>query len=93
MIHTFAKEYTFEDKTYTEIDIPLDNLKGSDIDSIQKQWRAAGNMAPLPVLDTSFCIRCAAAAAKQPLEFFEQLPGREYLRLTQKITDFFLVSD
>lgn len=93
MIHTFAKEYTFEDKTYTEIDIPLDNLEGSDIDRIQKQWRAAGNMAPLPVLDTSFCARCAAAAAKLPLEFFERLPGREYLWLTQRVSDFFLVSD
>lgn len=93
MIHTFAKEYTFEDKTYTEIDIPLDDLKGLDIEKVQKQWRAAGNMAPLPVLDMSFCIRCAAAAAHLPLEFFERLPGREYLRLTQKISDFFLVSD
>lgn len=93
MLHTFAKEYTFEDKTYTEIDIPLDNLKGVDIDRIQKRWRAAGNMALLPVLDASFCVHCAADAAHLPLEFFEQLPGREYLRLTQKISDFFLVSD
>jgi len=93
MLYTFAREYTFEDKAYTEIDIPLDDLKRSDIDRIQKQWRAAGNMAPLPVLDTSFCVRCAAAVTKQPLEFFEQLPGREYLRLTQKVSDFFLVSD
>lgn len=93
MIHTFAKEYTFEDKTYTEIDIPLDNLKGSDIDRIQKQWRAAGNMAVVPVLEASFCALCAAAAAHLPIEFFERMPARDYLMLTQAVSNFFLVSD
>lgn len=93
MIHTFAKEYTFEDKTYTEIDIPLEKLEGNDIEAIQKQWRAAGNMASLPVLDMAFCARCAAAAARLPLEFFDHLPAREYMWLTQKVSNFFLVSD
>lgn len=93
MIHTFAKEYTFEDKTYTEIDIPLEKLEGNDIEAIQKQWRAAGNIASLPVLDMAFCSRCAATATHLPLEFFEHLPAREYILLTQKVSNFFLVSD
>lgn len=93
MLHTFKKEFFFEDKGYKEIDIPLDNLTGADINRIQKQWRAAGNMAVVPVLDAEFCAYCAAAAAKLPLEFFERLSGQEYLRLTQKIADFFLAAD
>ena len=93
MLHTFAKEYTFEDKTYTEIDIPLEKLEGNDMELIQQQWRAAGNIASIPVLDMSFCARCAAAAAHLPLEFFEHLPAREYMWLTQKVSNFFLVSD
>ena len=78
MLHTFAKEYTFEDKTYTEIDIPLDNLKGVDIDRIQKRWRAAGNMALLPVLDASFCVHCAADAAVEQVcdQIEEELQGK-----------------
>ncbi len=93
MLYRFKKEFFFEDKGYKEIDIPLDRLTGADINRIQRLWRAAGNMAVMPVLDAGFCAYCAADAAKLPLEFFERLPGQDYLRLTQKISDFFLASD
>ncbi len=93
MIHNFSVGYTFEDKIYNSVDIPLERLVGEDIQRILKQWRTAGNMVVIPVLDASFCALCAAAAAHLPIEFFERMPARDYLMLTQAVSNFFLGSD
>ena len=90
MLHTFSVPYEFEGETYKEIEINLDGLKGSDIAAVRKQWSAAGNFAPMATVDSDFCARIAAKATKKPIEFFEEMPAKDYCKITQEVTNFLL---
>lgn len=90
MTHVFAKPYTFEGKEYASIDIDLESFTGAQFAAVKKSWAKEGNYAAVPALDSEFCIRCAAHLAKQPVEFFEQLPAGEYCKLAQAVSGFLL---
>ena len=90
MTYKFSKPYEFEGKTYEELTIDLESLKGSDIATVTRQWNQAGNFAALPKIDCDFCARLAARVAKQPLEFFNEMPGRDYSNITQEVSNFLM---
>lgn len=90
MKHVFAKPYEFEGKTYEEITFDLDALKGADISAAKKEFTATGNYSPLPSTDSDFCALLLARMTKQPVEFFTELPAREYCGLTQKVSNFLI---
>ena len=88
--YEFSKKYTFEDKEYESIEFDLEELKGSDIEEIQKTFTATGTIVPVPALDYKFCASVLARAAKQPVEFFTQLPVKDYMKLVQQVSNFLL---
>lgn len=88
MKHKFAKPYKFDDIEFTEIELDLDALTGKDISSAKRVWAMAGNFSPMPSADMDFCAALAAQASKQPIEFFEQLPAREFNKVTQMVSNF-----
>ncbi|MGN0885459.1 MAG: phage tail assembly protein [Candidatus Spyradenecus sp.] len=90
MVHVFATPYDFEGKTYEQLDFNLEGLKGSDIAAVKKQFTSAGNFAAVPAADYDFCAMMLARVCKLPLEFFTELPAKEYLALTQKVSNFLL---
>lgn len=90
MKHVFSKPYEFEGETYTEIDVDLESLKGTDIAAVKKSWTTAGNFSIMPVTDSDFCVRLLAKVTKKPLEFFEELPANEYCQITQEVTNFLI---
>jgi hypothetical protein len=90
MKHVFDKPVTFEGTEYTELEMNLDSLTGKDISQAKRLWAGAGNFSPVPAADMDFCAALAAQASKQPLEFFEALPAKEYTKLTQAVSNFLL---
>lgn len=97
---TFDKPYEFEGKTYNELDIPLEDLNGAQLRKYQKSYIAsktkaqdrlqARNLLVTVSGDPDFTLFIAASASKQPVEFFEMLPAKEYISLIAQISSFLL---
>ena len=90
--HVFANPVEFEGEHYDRLDMNLDSLTGRDISKVKSQWAQAGNFSPIPAADTDFCMMIACHAAGLPAEFADVLPAREYLAITQKVSNFLLGS-
>lgn len=88
--YTFTVPYEFEGKTYEKLEFDLNSLKGSDISAVKKQYAGAGNFSPVPASDSDFCAMILARLLKQPIEFFEEMPAKDYSRLTQQVSNFLL---
>lgn len=88
--YEFSKKYEFEGTEYESIEFDLEVLSGSDIEEIQRMFMAGGNYSPVPAADSGFCAMVAARASKKPIEFFKQMPAKDYLRLTQQVSNFLL---
>lgn len=90
MIHVFSKPYVFEDEEVKEIEIDLDSLKGSDIEAAKKEFSKEGHFSAILGADPVFCMMLAARLTKRPKEFFDDLPGKDYLAISQEIQNFLL---
>lgn len=91
MKHIFSKPIKFEDEPeIKEIEIDLDSINGYDISEVKKQFSAAGNFSPILATDTDFCIMMAARKSGKPIEFFKELPGKDYLAIAQEVQNFLL---
>ena len=90
MEYVFLEPYKFEDKEYKSIELSVENIKGYDIAAVKRQWTAVGYQAPVPALDSEFCAMVAARVSKQPLEFFENLPSKDYIGLTLRVSNFLM---
>ncbi len=88
MKYVFSKPYAFEGKAFDDIDLDLESLKGSDISAVKKQFAAGGNFAVFPTVDTDYCILIAARLAKQPIEFFLEMPAPDYCAIAQRVSHF-----
>lgn len=88
--YTFSKPYEFEGETYEFIEYDLDSLKGKDIAEVKRQFNRAGNFAAVPAADSEFCALILAKVSKKPLEFFNDLPAKDYCALTQEVGNFLL---
>lgn len=87
----FSKPVIFEDKEYKEIEFDLDSLTGEDVEAVKKDFTTSGNFAAVPASDSTFCIMLLARAAKMPIEFFKVLSAKEYLKLSQEVSNFLWV--
>lgn len=90
MRYEFKKPYDFEEVTYIELVYDLDSLTGADISAAKRQWAAAGNFSPLPTTDADFCVYILAKVTKKPIEFFTEMPARDYCGITQQVSNFLM---
>jgi hypothetical protein len=90
MEYVFSKPYEFEGKEYKTIEFDLDSLKGSDIAAAKKQFSNAGNYSAVPAADSEFCALILSRVTKQPLEFFTEMPAKDYCSITQTVSNFLL---
>lgn len=90
MKYVFKKPYEFEEVIYTELEYDLDSLTGADLSAAKRQWSAAGNFSPLPTTDADFCVYILASVAKKPIEFFTEMPARDYCGITQQVSNFLM---
>lgn len=90
MRYEFKKPYEFEGVTYTELEYDLDLLTGADISAAKRQWVGAGNFSPLPTTDADFCVYILARVTRRPVEFFTEMPARDYCGITQQVSNFLM---
>ena len=93
MLYKFKEPYVFEDKRYEQVAVDLTQLCGRDIADAKRAFTKSGSFAVLPALDSDFCVEILSRLAKLPREFFDELPARDYLAITQEVTNFLMSTD
>lgn len=95
LIVKFKKPYTFERKEYTEIDLSgMEDLTGADMIRIEKRYnRNNAGINVMPEVSEEYAILFAAEASGQPVEFFEHLPGREVIKVKNRVMSFLFGSE
>ncbi len=97
---TFKTPYEYDGKTYESLEVPIEDLNGSQLhkllrdyattkDSAQEKLQAS-NIVMAISGDDKFAAFIATSLAKQPLAFAEQLPAPDYIALTLQISSFLL---
>ena len=90
MKYEFKAPYEFEGQTYTELEFDLESVTGADISAAKRQYATAGNFSPMPTTDSDFCAILLSRIARKPLEFFSEMPARDYCAITQAVTNFLM---
>ena len=91
---TLAKPFKFEGKTYTEIDLSgLESMSASDMCAAEKHLNRSGMFSPLPEMTAEYVCYIAAQTSDFPIEFFKALPPRDFIRVKNKVTNFFYGED
>lgn len=93
MVIEFKKPYTFDGNEYKEINIDLDSLTGADLLRVGKQYKKEGNSSPMKTLDETYHVMVAAKASGQKVEFFENLPAPEFVKVTTEVMAFLTGTD
>ena len=90
----FSKPYRFEGQTFTEIDLSgLDKLNATDMCAAEKHLNRSGMFSPLPEMTAEYICFVAAQVAEQPIEFFKNLPPKDFIKVKNRITSFFFAGD
>lgn len=90
MKYEFSKPYVFEGKTYEFLDVDTDKLNGYVMSSAKRKYTRAGLISAVVEMDSDYCVYVLAELCSLPLEFFYQLPGQDYSRLTRMIGNFLM---
>lgn len=85
-----SKPVKFEENTIEEINMNLDDLTGRDISKVKSEWSMTGKFSPVPATDIDFCIMVAARASNQPIDLFDVLPAKDYLKVSQEVSNFLM---
>lgn len=90
----FNKPYTFEEKTYNQVDLSgLENMTAKDMIETQKVLDRSGTFSVLPEMSVEYACIIASKATPLPIEFFKGLPLKEAIKLKNRVTSFFYGQD
>ncbi|UAT29504.1 phage tail assembly protein [Bacillus badius] len=85
----FKKPYTFEGTEYKSIDLSgIEDLTSNDLLKADQVYSEKGGFSPAPELTMQFAFIIAAQAAKLPIEFFNNLPARDGLKVKNMVVRF-----
>lgn len=88
-IVNFRKPYIFEGETFDSIDLSgLENLRAGDMIAVNKAMERGGSVNMLPEMSLEYACLISAKAAKKPVEFFQQLPPWEAIKVKNRVTSF-----
>lgn len=88
-IIVFKRPYNFEGKEYKEIDLSgIKNLSTKDLIDADKQFSATGQVALMNEITTGYACIIASKGTGLPIEFFENLPAYEGLKVKNKVMGF-----
>lgn len=86
----FSKSYVFEDDTYEGLDMScLENLTTEDLTEIEKKFYKQGIASFNPENTAVYAKIVAWKATGLPIEFFNQLPVRDMLKIKSRVVNFF----
>ena len=86
----FRKPYYFEDETYDGVDLSgLEDLSARDMIATQRTMERSGSINVLPEMSLEYACIFASKASGLPVEFFQELPPREAIKVKNRVTNFF----
>ena len=94
LVLRFKKPYSFEGETYTEVDLSgLEDLSAADLCKVGKMVKKIDGVDPIAEMSLPYAIYMAARVTGKPLEFFQQLPAREAVKLKNLVAGFLYGGD
>lgn len=95
LIIKLKKPYLFEKKEYTEIDLSgLEELTAADMIALENQYdRKSPGINVMPEVKVGYAVMMAARAAKLPVEFFNNLPPKDAMKVKNRVMGFLFGSD
>lgn len=89
LVLRFKKPYSFEGETYTEVDLSgLEDLSAADLCKVGKMVKKIDGVDPIAEMSLPYAIFMAARVTGKPIEFFQQLPAREAIKLKNLVVGF-----
>lgn len=86
----FSKPYKFDESTYEGIDLSgLEDLSARDMIKTQREMERSGSISVLPEMSLEYACIFAAKATQLPVEFFQELPPRDAIKIKNRVTSFF----
>lgn len=86
----FNKPFVWEGETYTDVDLSgVEDLSARDMIQAQRVMEKSGSINVLPEMSLEYACIFAAKATHKPVEFFQDLPPKEAIKVKNKITNFF----
>lgn len=86
----FKKPYTFEGKEYAEVDLSgMENLTAKDLADADKMFISSNQIAVMNESSLGYACIIAHKVTKLPVEFFENLPAKEAIKLRNTVSNFF----
>ena len=94
LVLRFKKPYFFEGETFTEVDLSgLEDLSAADLCKVGKMVKKIDGVDPIAEMSLPYAIYMAARVTGKPLEFFQQLPAREAIKLKNLVAGFLYGGD
>lgn len=85
-----SREYTFEGKKYTELDLSgLDDLTVNDLTEAQRYMSKKNEYSVMPETNLNYCLFLAGLATQLPIEFYLQLKAKDAVAVRTKISTTF----
>lgn len=86
----FSRPYKFDDTTYEGVDLSgLEDLSARDMIKTQREMERSGSINVLPEMSLEYACIFAAKATQLPVEFFQELPPRDAIKIKNRVTSFF----
>jgi hypothetical protein len=90
----FKKPYKFDDDFYDGVDLSgLEDLSARDMIQTQRAMEKSGSINVLPEMSLEYACIFASKATGFPVEFFQELPPREAIKVKNRVTNFFYGAD
>lgn len=89
LVLPLSKEYQFEGRKYTEIDLHgLEDLTAEDLIAVNRRLSRAGNMDFQRETTLEYACELAAAGSELPVEFYKGLKPKDALKLKGRVAVF-----
>lgn len=84
-----GKEYEFEGKTYTSLNLnSLYDITGEDMIQVNRMMNRSGAVSFSPEMEMEFAFYISSRATGIPVEFFKQLNMRDSLKVKNTVIRF-----
>lgn len=87
-VYKLTKPYQFDGVEFTEVEFDLDSVSGKEVSEAKKRLQREVPVCLILGADSDFCAHLLAIITKKPVEFYREMPARDYLELTQTVSNF-----
>ncbi len=88
--YKLTKPYSFDGVEVTEVEFDLEMASGMVCVEAKRRMMREVPIAPMVMgTDHDFCAHVLALITKKPVEFYREMPAKDYLELVQTVVNFF----